>query len=77
MAFTLPASLRRDLHPVDDEVAWARSLSPEERLRVVAALCRDNLILLNMNPHRARVLAMRDPVPASTSAALQRLRLSR
>jgi hypothetical protein len=73
MAFVLPPSLRRELHTVEDEVAWARGLTPEERLRVVAAVCRDAVTLLNMNPEAERVLALRDPVPASTAAALRRL----
>lgn len=77
MPVVLPPSLRKDLHPVRDEAAWARSLTPEQRLRVVAALCRDALTLLNMNPQRDRILAMRDPLPASTVAALKRLRVPR
>lgn len=77
MVFQLPPSLRRELHPIEEEVAWARGLSPEERLAVVALLCRDNVTLLNMNPRRERVLEMRDPVPPSTVAALARLRSRR
>jgi hypothetical protein len=73
----LPPSLRRELHSVEDEVAWARSLTPEERLRVVASLCRDAMILLNMNPNRDKILAMKDPLPPSTVAALARLRKTR
>lgn len=73
MAIDLPPSLRRDLHLIEEEVAWARTLQPEERLAVVALLCRDNLTLLNMHPRREKVLAMRDPLPASTLAALARL----
>lgn len=73
MGIQLPPSLRRELHPIEEEVAWARSLAPEERLAVVALLCRDNLTLLNMNPKRERVLPMRDPLPPSTIAALARL----
>lgn len=72
MAFQLPPSLRKELHPVEDEVAWARSLTPEQRLIVVAVLCRDSVILLNMNERREAVLASRDPVPPSTTAALAR-----
>jgi hypothetical protein len=74
MALELPPSLRKNLHPLEEEVAEARRLTPEERLRVVAAVCRDALVLLNMNPHRDRVLDTRDPVPPSTEAALRRLR---
>jgi len=75
MPLVLPVSLRKDLNTLDEEVSWARSLSPEERLRVVAALCKDTLILLRMNPNAQRVLEMRDAVPASTVAALKRLRV--
>jgi hypothetical protein len=66
--------LRADLHPVEDEVAWARSLTPEERLLIVGQLCRDAMVLLAMNPNRERVLDARDEVPESTKAALARLR---
>lgn len=74
MAITLPPSLRKELHPVEEEVAWAKSLTPEERLAVVALLCKDSITLLNMNPLRDRILEWRDPLPASTIAALARLR---
>ena len=75
VAIVLPPSLRRELHSVEDEVAWARALTPSQRLEVLAALCRDSLILLGMNPHAERILAHRDPVPPSTVAALRRLRV--
>lgn len=77
MAFVLPPSLRKELHPLEEEVSWARSLTPEQRLAVVAALCRDTVTLLNMNPRRDAVLALRDPVPESTRQAMARLRLPR
>lgn len=70
----LPPSLRKELHPVQEEVAWARGLSPEERLAVTAALCQDAMILLAINPKRDRVLALRDAIPESTRLALARLR---
>lgn len=74
MPIVLPPSLRKELHPLSDEVAWARSLTPEERVRVVASVCRDALILIKMNPKGEHVLTMRDPVPPSTVEALKRLR---
>ncbi len=74
MAIQLPPSLRRELHSIDEEVAWAKGLNPEERLAVVALLCRDSVTLLNMNPRRDRVLEARDAVPESTVAAYARLR---
>ena len=70
----LPPSLNRELHPLAEEVAWARGLAPEQRLAVTAQLCRDAMILLSMNPKRDRVLDFRDPLPESTHRALARLR---
>ncbi len=77
MRISLPPSLQRDRHPVSEEVAWARQLSPEQRLAVVAMLCRDAVTLLQMNPKQARVLELRDPVPDSTRVAMARLRRGR
>jgi hypothetical protein len=74
MPLVLPPSLQRDRHPLSEEVAWAKSLTPEQRLEVLASLCRDTVKLLSMNPKRDRVLAIRDPVPESTVKALARLR---
>lgn len=74
MAFTLPPSLQKERHSLEEEVAWARTLTPSERLAVVALLCRDAVVLLAMNPKAAEVLAMRDPVPESTRVAFARLR---
>jgi hypothetical protein len=54
-------------------VAWAKTLSPEQRLRVVAALCRDVVVLLSMNPKGAAVLQMQDPLPDSSIRAWRRL----
>ena len=65
-----------ELHPLEVEVAWARAQTPEQRLKIVAALCRDTITLLNMNPHRDAVLAMREPLPESTVRALARLRIA-
>jgi hypothetical protein len=76
MPIALPPSLQRDRHPLAEEVAWAKRLSPEERLAVVAALCKDAVTLLNMNAKREVVLTMRDQVPESTNRALARLRLT-
>ncbi len=70
MRITLPASLRKERHTLEKEVAWAKALSPEERLAVTALLCRDVVTLLQMNPKRDRVLALQDPLPESTRRAL-------
>ena len=77
MAIELPPSLDPRRHPLDEEVAPARAMTPEERLVVVASVCRAAMLVLRMHPKRERVLAMRDPVPESTRAALRRLRASR
>lgn len=74
MAIDLPPSLRRELHPIEEEVAYARSLTTEERLAAVALACRATMEVLNLNTQRDRVLAMRDPVPESTLRAFERLR---
>ena len=74
MPIRLPPSLRKDRHTLQEEVAWARGLTPEERLAATATLCRDAMILLAMNPKRDRVIALRDPLPESTRRALARLR---
>ncbi|MCB9670190.1 MAG: hypothetical protein H6734_12005 [Alphaproteobacteria bacterium] len=74
MTFRLPPSLDRSRHTIDDEVAFARSLTPEERLAVVARVCRAAWHVLELNPNRDRILRERDPLPESTRAALARLR---
>ncbi len=73
MKLILPRSLDKELNPVGEEVARARSLSAEERLRLVALVCQASLQVLNLNPKRDRVLVLRDRVPASTTEALRRL----
>lgn len=77
MPITLPPSLDRTRHTLAEEVAFARSLTVEQRVQVVALVCRAALQVLNLNPKREQVMASRDPLPASTQAALQRLRLPR
>jgi len=72
----LPPSLDRRRHPVDDEVSRVRGLTPEERLHVVASVCRSALRVLALNPKWEVVLAARDEVPESTRRALRRLRTS-
>lgn len=74
MAIVLPPSLDKRIHTVDAEVVHARSLTPEERLVLVARVCRATMHLLNLNEKRDRILRMRDPVPESTRVAWKRLR---
>ena len=75
MRISLPPSLSKERHTLQEEVAWSRRLSPEQRLTVTAMLCRDAVTLLQMNPKRERVLALRDAVPERTRRAFARLRL--
>ncbi len=51
-----------------------RGLTPEERVAIVAKVCRSALRVLSLNPKWEKVLATRDPVPQSTRQAWQRLR---
>jgi hypothetical protein len=74
MRITLPPSLDRQRHTLDEEVAWARSLTLEQRLEAVASACRSAAALLAMNPRREQVLALREPVPESTRELFRRLR---
>ncbi len=69
----LSPSLDRSRHSLTDEVAFARSLSPEERLVVLAQVCKSSYELLKLNRHRERLLTVRDPVPPSTLAAWRSL----
>lgn len=73
MPIDLPPSLDASRHPLAEEVAFAKSLTPEQRLAVVAQVCRAAWTLLSMHPKRDRVLALRDPVPESTRIAWKRL----
>lgn len=40
MPIVLPRSLDKNVHTVDEEVAFAKSLTPEERLVLVSRVCR-------------------------------------
>ena len=75
MAIRLPPSLDRDRHTVDREVERMRGLTPEERLVIVAQVCRAAHKVLSLNARWERVLTQRDPVPESTRRALERLRV--
>ncbi|MEQ1502489.1 MAG: hypothetical protein ABMB14_09665 [Myxococcota bacterium] len=77
MAITLPRSMDPQLHSLEEEVARVRGLTPEQRLRLVALVCRSTLSVLNLHPKRDLLLKLRDPVPESTRAALRRLGLPR
>ncbi len=74
MSLTLPPSLNRSLHTLARETAFAQALTPEQRVAVVALVCRAAVRVLALNTRAEQLLAQRDPLPASTIAALQRLR---
>jgi hypothetical protein len=74
MPIQLPPSLDRSIHTVEREVERMRSLTPEQRLEIVAKVCRAAALQLAMHPRREAVLASRDPIPESTRIALRRLR---
>jgi hypothetical protein len=57
-----------------DEAAPYIGLSPEERVRLLAAACRAGARLLRARPDAARLLDGIDPLPESTERALHRLR---
>ena len=59
---------------VESEAAPYRGLSPDERWRLVAAACRAAVRQLAGRADAERLRAYRDPLPASTVAALARLR---
>jgi len=69
----LPPALDKSRHNLAEEVAVAKSLTPEQRLEVLAKVCRADLALLRLNKHADRLLKTRDPVPASTVGAFKRL----
>ncbi len=56
------------------EAAPYRDLSVEEHWRATAAACRAAARQLAARPDRSRLLAYRDPLPASSVALLARLR---
>jgi hypothetical protein len=73
MAIPLPPSLRRELHPVEEEVVEYRALSPEARLRLAAMACRVAADLARARPDHDLAFEWRDEVPASTERAFARL----
>ncbi|MEZ4323090.1 MAG: hypothetical protein R3F61_36830 [Myxococcota bacterium] len=74
MPIVLPPSLDREIQTLEKECAYAKSLTPEERLEVVAQCCAAAWSQVLAHTQRDRLLAMEDPLPESTIAALKRLR---
>jgi len=77
MAIELPPSLDKAIHTLEKECAYAKSLTPQERLEVVAQCSAAAWSQVLAHTQRERLLALRDPLPESTLAALKRLRESR
>lgn len=73
MAVPLP-SWADEVESVLRKAERYRDMTPDERGAHMAAACRANVTLLRGRTDAARVLAWVDPPPASTVAALARLR---
>ena len=60
----------------DEEIARIRQMTPTERWKLQRALCRSAMegVLALPEDQRQKVLEYRDPLPASSEAALKRLR---
>jgi hypothetical protein len=75
MPIALPACFIRDeVADIKEEAARFREMTPDERGRIVAALCAEAAAMLARRRDARRVRELRDPLPASTKAALARLR---
>lgn len=72
---SLPPSLDKTRFSLAAEVSFARSLSIEERQRVLAKVCQATMQILKLNSHKDELLKARDPVPESTTRAMQRLKI--
>jgi hypothetical protein len=70
---SLPPSLDASKYTISKEVAFARSLTPEQRLVILARVCRASRKILELNTKRDWVMKQEDPLPASTIAAIKRL----
>ena len=71
---TLPGWIVDNREAVAREAAPYRGLGAEERFRLLASACRTAAHQLANRPDRERILAWRDPLPASSQAILARLR---
>lgn len=70
----LPGWVVSNRESVEREAAPYRGLSADERFRAMRAACRSAARQLRARPDRERLLAYRDPLPASSIAVLRRLR---
>ena len=57
-----------------DEDARLRGMTPSERAAILSVVVRTAARLLELNPARARVLSLPDPLPPSSEAHWARLR---
>lgn len=74
MASALPGWVVDDVESVRREAEPYRAMTPTERGRWLAAACRDAYRLAMSRSDRDVVFTHRDPLPASSLAALARLR---
>jgi len=70
----LPGWVTDNLTSVRNEAEPYVAMTTAERRAIVHACCRSALELLRRSPHAERALSLVDPLPASTVAALARLR---
>lgn len=56
------------------EAQFYRALSADQRVELLAAVCRAGAELLRSRPDAERAAQYRDPLPESTLRALERLR---
>lgn len=70
----LPGWVVDDVTSVREEAAFVRPLSFSDRARLTRMACRAAARQLAQRPDRERLLAYRDPLPASSVALFERLR---
>jgi hypothetical protein len=74
MAIDLPGWVVDDVTSVKEEVAEWRDLTPAQRWKLAKLLTRDAMWAARASGNPQRVLDREAPLPASTIAALARLR---
>lgn len=74
MLAKLPGWVVDDVESVRREASRYRGMTPEEKVDLVARACRTAAVLVDASPNRQRALALIDPLPPSSVAALDRLR---
>ena len=74
MLDVLPGWVIDDRESVEREAEPYRHMSPQQRLRLLAAACRGAARLLRLRHDQESVLQQQDPLPESSLRALERLR---